>query len=179
MTSVLPDDVSPDRRLLVYRDENPVTNNDPWILPLDGSGEAYPILRTAADEPRARFSPDGRLIGYISKSPAGSRLSCNHSLPWTASGRSARAGGPWSPCSRLRSSTTWRWTGPPASHDQRLSGADSLAACGSFWRTAMTRDEVLEFFARQQRAWTARDELGILRSKPARPGDSDPKGAAG
>lgn len=61
-----PDDVSPDGRILVFRESHPDTRNDLWVLPLDGSGGARPLVKTAADEPRARFSPDGRLIGYIS-----------------------------------------------------------------------------------------------------------------
>jgi dipeptidyl aminopeptidase/acylaminoacyl peptidase len=51
---------------MVFRESDPKTRNDLWILPLDGSGKARPLLNTPADEPRARFSPDGRLIGYIS-----------------------------------------------------------------------------------------------------------------
>jgi hypothetical protein len=50
----------------VFRESRRETTNDLWILPLDGSGSARPLLNTAADEPRARFSPDGRFIGYIS-----------------------------------------------------------------------------------------------------------------
>jgi Tol biopolymer transport system component len=61
-----PDDVSSDGRHMVFRESDPKTRNDLWILPLDGSGKARPLLNTPADEPRARFSPDGRLIGYIS-----------------------------------------------------------------------------------------------------------------
>jgi eukaryotic-like serine/threonine-protein kinase len=61
-----PDDVSPDGRFLVFRESRQETTNDLWLLPLDGSGSARPLLNTAADEPRARFSPDGRFIGYIS-----------------------------------------------------------------------------------------------------------------
>ena len=61
-----PDDVSSDGKYLVFRESHPVTRNDLWILPLDGSGKAQPLLNTPADEPRARFSPDGSLIGYIS-----------------------------------------------------------------------------------------------------------------
>jgi dipeptidyl aminopeptidase/acylaminoacyl peptidase len=61
-----PDDVSSDGRHVVFRESTNETRNDLWILPLDGSGKARPLLNTPADEPRARFSPDGRLIGYIS-----------------------------------------------------------------------------------------------------------------
>jgi eukaryotic-like serine/threonine-protein kinase len=65
-----PDDVSPDGRIVVFRESHPVTKNDLWTVPLDGSEPARPLLNTDADEPRARFSPDGRLIGYISDNRA-------------------------------------------------------------------------------------------------------------
>jgi Tol biopolymer transport system component len=63
--SIVPDDVSPDGRVLVFRETDPETSNDLWLLPLDGSGDARPLARTPADEPRAQFSPDGRLIAYL------------------------------------------------------------------------------------------------------------------
>jgi hypothetical protein len=63
--SIVPDDVSPDGRVLVFREADPETRNDLWLLPLDGSGEARPLARTPDDEPRAQFSPDGRLVAYL------------------------------------------------------------------------------------------------------------------
>jgi Tol biopolymer transport system component len=51
--------------VLVFRETDPETSNDLWLLPLDGSGDARPLARTPADEPRAQFSPDGRLIAYL------------------------------------------------------------------------------------------------------------------
>ena len=64
--SLSPDDVSADGAYLVFRESRPDTQNDLWVLPLGGSGKARPILQTDADEPRARFSPDGKLITYLS-----------------------------------------------------------------------------------------------------------------
>jgi Tol biopolymer transport system component len=64
-TAMAPDDWSPDGRLILYREFSPQTNNDLWLLPLDGDKKPFPFLQTTADEPRARFSPDGHLIGYL------------------------------------------------------------------------------------------------------------------
>ena len=69
--SLAPDDVSADGAFVVFRESHPVTHNDLWVLPLDGSRKARPVLQTEADEPRARFSPDGRLITYMSDAAAG------------------------------------------------------------------------------------------------------------
>ena len=55
----------PTARYLVFRESRPDTQNDLWVLPLGGSGKARPILQTDADEPRARFSPDGKLMTYF------------------------------------------------------------------------------------------------------------------
>jgi len=60
------DDWTPDGRALIVSRIDPGTNNDLWILPLEGSRESTPFVRTAGDDPRGRLSPDGRLLGYIS-----------------------------------------------------------------------------------------------------------------
>jgi serine/threonine protein kinase len=69
--SMLPDDVSADGKYVVFRESHPVTQNDLWVLPLDGSGKARPILNTPADEPRARFSPDGKIVTFMADSSRG------------------------------------------------------------------------------------------------------------
>ncbi|HMB71317.1 MAG TPA: hypothetical protein VKU85_18550, partial [bacterium] len=53
--------VSPDGRLLAFGQEQ-----DVWVLPLDGSGEAYPFLDGEYSEWGAQFSPDGRWMAYNS-----------------------------------------------------------------------------------------------------------------
>jgi eukaryotic-like serine/threonine-protein kinase len=65
-SSLVPDDISPDGKALVYRVADPMTNNDLWILMLDHSAPPRAIVQTPADEPRARFSANGSLITYIS-----------------------------------------------------------------------------------------------------------------
>ena len=69
--SLAPDDVSADGKYVLFREGHPVTQNDLWVLPLDGSGKARPIVNTPADEPRARFSPDGKIVTFISDDSGG------------------------------------------------------------------------------------------------------------
>jgi serine/threonine protein kinase/Tol biopolymer transport system component len=57
---------SPDGRLLLLNDVDPVTKADIWVLGLDGGSKPRPVLRTAANERRGLFSPDGRWIAYTS-----------------------------------------------------------------------------------------------------------------
>jgi dipeptidyl aminopeptidase/acylaminoacyl peptidase len=61
-----PDDWSPDGRYLLYSDRHPDTRWDLWILPLDGSADPIPFLRTPFSELTASFSPDGTWVAYAS-----------------------------------------------------------------------------------------------------------------
>src|SRR5437762_5333451 len=61
-----PIDVSPDGRWLVYRQRDPKTGSDLWLLPLTGDRKPTPLLATPFEEDDARFSPDGRWIAYRS-----------------------------------------------------------------------------------------------------------------
>ena len=42
------------------------TNWDIWALPMDGSGEPFPVLQSEFAEVRSSFSPDGRWMAYNS-----------------------------------------------------------------------------------------------------------------
>jgi Tol biopolymer transport system component len=44
----------------------PPTGQDIWSVPVSGDRKAYPFLKTAFNEARAQFSPDGRWIAYQS-----------------------------------------------------------------------------------------------------------------
>lgn len=58
---------SRDGRFLLYvAGTGPLSNNDIWVLPLDGARKPYPILSTSFNETRGSFSPDGRWIAYTS-----------------------------------------------------------------------------------------------------------------
>jgi len=75
--AAVPNDWSPDGRLLLYRDGDQQTGFDLWLLPVEretGSGRlrpaagqrATPFANTAAGEMNGQFSPDGTAIAYES-----------------------------------------------------------------------------------------------------------------
>jgi Tol biopolymer transport system component len=57
---------SQDGRLLLFNDTDPETRVDVWVLSLDGARTPSPLLKTAARELSAAFSPDGKWIAYQS-----------------------------------------------------------------------------------------------------------------
>jgi len=61
-----PYDISPDGRWIVFGLEGSDSNEDLWILPFDGEGEARPLFETPFDEWPGRFSPDGRWLAFDS-----------------------------------------------------------------------------------------------------------------
>lgn len=56
---------SPDGKFLAFDQKEAETDDDAWVLPLDG-GPSRPIAATRAGEGSAKFSPDGRWIAYSS-----------------------------------------------------------------------------------------------------------------
>ncbi|HEV8367882.1 MAG TPA: protein kinase [Pyrinomonadaceae bacterium] len=61
-----PSDWSADGRFILYTVNDPKTKLDIWVLPLFGDQKPFPFLQTEANERNAKFSPDGRWIGYTS-----------------------------------------------------------------------------------------------------------------
>jgi eukaryotic-like serine/threonine-protein kinase len=64
----IPTDWSRDGRFIIYRQDDPKTKVDVWVLPVTGSGEAkpFPVVRTEASEAAGTLSPDGRWLAYTS-----------------------------------------------------------------------------------------------------------------
>jgi eukaryotic-like serine/threonine-protein kinase len=64
-----PTDWSRDGRFIIYREVNPKTKYDVWVLPVGpqaGDRKPFPFLRTEANEAAAVLSPDGQWIAYSS-----------------------------------------------------------------------------------------------------------------
>ena len=61
------DDWSRDGKLLLLTVDSPATKADIWVLPLDGSAKASPLIQTRFAERDARLSPDMRWMAYESE----------------------------------------------------------------------------------------------------------------
>jgi serine/threonine-protein kinase len=57
---------SPDGRFLAFDAKNSNTNDDAWVLPLEGGGPSLPVAQSRFGEGSAKFSPDGHWIAYSS-----------------------------------------------------------------------------------------------------------------
>ena len=62
----VPSDWSSDGRFIIYKQGDPTTQSDVWVLPLFGDQKPFPLLQTQFEEKHARFSPDGRWIAFVS-----------------------------------------------------------------------------------------------------------------
>jgi dipeptidyl aminopeptidase/acylaminoacyl peptidase len=59
-------DWSPDGKFIVYSEFSDTTNDDLWLLPLEGDRKPIPFLQTPFSEIDGHFSPDGRWMAYMS-----------------------------------------------------------------------------------------------------------------
>jgi len=62
---------SPDGRFLAFDQKDPQTEDDAWVLPMEGAREPQPVARTRFGEGSSKFSPDGRWIAYSSDESGG------------------------------------------------------------------------------------------------------------
>ena len=54
-------------RYIIYRQIDPKTRYDLWVLPMFGERKPFPFLQTAANEGSGVVSPDGKWLVYWSK----------------------------------------------------------------------------------------------------------------
>ena len=91
-----PESWSQDGRWLLYREIDPKTKGDLWILPMTGTaGKATPYLTTPADEREPAFSPDGRFVAYVSDETGEAQVYVQPNPPTGAKWRISRTGGMW------------------------------------------------------------------------------------
>jgi Tol biopolymer transport system component len=84
---------SRDGRFLLYDAVDAKTGDDIWVLPLQGERKPVPFLRTEFQELRARFSPDGRWIAYLSTESGSPEIYVRPFSP--EKGSEAASGGKW------------------------------------------------------------------------------------
>ncbi len=61
----VPTSISPDGRVVAFSEDTPETGSDVWTLSLD-TRESHVVLGSRFNESAATFSPDGRLLAYVS-----------------------------------------------------------------------------------------------------------------
>jgi serine/threonine protein kinase/Tol biopolymer transport system component len=83
-------DWSADGRFILYREINPQTNADLWVVPLEGESTPWQWLNTRFSEPVGKFSPDGKWIAYQSNESGRSEIFLRGFAP-----RAPASGGIW------------------------------------------------------------------------------------
>ena len=79
-----PLDWSPDGRLLLYAQIDPISKFDLWVVPVDGSGEPQQVVKSPGKDNEARFSPDGAYVAYQSDEVKETRV---YITPYPPTGR--------------------------------------------------------------------------------------------
>jgi serine/threonine-protein kinase len=69
-----PTSASSDGRWLAYYESDPETNQDIWLLPLEGERKPQQFLKTSAGERNAQFSPNGLWVAYQSDTTGRSEI---------------------------------------------------------------------------------------------------------
>jgi Tol biopolymer transport system component len=69
-----PWDWSSDGRFILFAANEPSTNRDVWVFPLDGEQKPQPLLNTQFNESYAQFSPNGRWVAYLSNETGNDEL---------------------------------------------------------------------------------------------------------
>ena len=100
--SMFPSDWSRDGRLLLYTQDSPGQGYDVWVLSLEETSEATPIVGTRAVEMHGGFSPNGRFIAFTSDESGRNEVYCRSILDPTTRQRVSSSGGSYPRWSRTR-----------------------------------------------------------------------------
>jgi len=100
---------SRDGKFLLYSESPSVvfSDQDVWVLPMQGDRTPYPLLQTRFDESGAKFSPDGRWIAYDSNESGRYEV---YVRDFVAS-RDSAAGGKWLVSKEGGAGPVWREDG--------------------------------------------------------------------
>jgi len=102
---------SRDGRFLLYTAMNPKTQQDIWVLSMEGgSRRPVPFLTTEFAEGVARFSPDGHWVAY-SSNESGKFEVYVRPFSMNSAGTAVEAGGKWQISSSPEQSQAPRWRG--------------------------------------------------------------------
>ena len=74
-TLKMPNDFSPDGRLLVYEEAHPTRRTDLWVYSIENR-KLIPFATTMANETLAEFSPDGNWVAYASDEEGRRKSTC-------------------------------------------------------------------------------------------------------
>lgn len=99
-------DWSADGRFILYREINPQTQWDLWVLPLEGEPKPWPWVKTQFSESSGRFSPDGKWVAYTSNASGRYEIYIQAFVPG-----SPAAGGKWQISTNGGHTPHWRRDG--------------------------------------------------------------------
>ena len=113
----VPTSWSPDGRFLLYQSEWDSRNAPPnatkeglWVLPLEGDKKSFLFESTGSNTDEGQFSPNGRLIAYVSSESGRNEIYVRTFSPATAA-TAAEAGGKWLISTAGGTQPRWRGDG--------------------------------------------------------------------
>jgi Tol biopolymer transport system component len=103
-----PTDWSRDGRFLLYQVSPLASASDIWVLPQEGDRAPVPLLQSEFNETGGRFSPDGRLIAYVSNESGRSEV---YLRPFSVTNGKPAVGPKWQVSSDGGQFVRWRRDG--------------------------------------------------------------------
>ncbi len=101
---------SRDGRFLLYQVTHPKTQDDVWVLQLEGDKKTIPFLNSEFSESQAHFSPDGHWVAYASDESGHAEVYVR-SFSMNSVGTAAETGGQWQISTGFGLAPRWRGDG--------------------------------------------------------------------